>query len=321
MTAGNNPYFRPAYFRSVWIPTVFIALIFTLAALIGPPSWSDAVAWAVPIAGIVLGIFAWATLDDRINSAQDTEELLHEALLAIIPHKASKSRLSIPIVGEENVFAESYRSLRSSLIFLPAIEPRPKTFLITSAVPGEGKSTVALNLAVTMAHGGARTLLIDADLRRAVSHEYFSPMKPSSGLISVLTKDASWKQAVIATGVLNLSFLPRGTALAGISEQFFSKITDRLLKEVYGEFDFIIVDSAPVLANDDTVRLASKIEATLFVVRAGISAMAAHRALETLRNHHVNVLGIVLNAVDRKCADYYYYSYADYSQPVPREKV
>ncbi len=276
--------------------------------------------------GLIIGLgilFLTMLLDDRIVSADELRERFQEELLGQIPREVSKTRLNILTLNDkQHVFTESYRNLRSTLHFMSFEEPRPRTFLITSAVPGEGKSTVAANLAITIAGGGARTLLIDADLRKGVSHEYFS-VESAPGLSAVLTEQVKWKDAVIATCVTNLSLLPRGAAVPGTSEHFLSKVTDRLLQEVYADFDCIIVDSAPVLANDDTASLAPKIDATLFVVRAGVSsARLTQSALDALRKRQVNVLGMVLNAADGRSAEYYYYHrYGEYySQPLVKEK-
>jgi capsular exopolysaccharide synthesis family protein len=201
-------------------------------------------------------------------------------------------------------------------------EPRPKTFLITSAVPGEGKSTVAANLAITISGGGSKTLLVDGDLRKGVAHEYFSK-EASPGLSSVLTDQIGWKACAVSTSVTNLTLLPRGKVIAGTSEHFLSQNMDRLLLELYGEYDCIIIDSAPVLANDDTASLAPKIDATVFVVRAGVSSARLTRsALDALMKRQVNVLGLVLNAADGKSAEYYYYhKYGEYYSHSPSENL
>jgi polysaccharide biosynthesis transport protein len=269
------------------------------------------------IAGLLFGLgllFLSMLLDDRIVSADELQERFNEELLGQIPKEALKGRLSVLALGEkQHVFAESYRNLRSTLHFMSFEDVRPKTLLVTSAVPGEGKSTVAANLAITIAAGGSKTLLIDGDLRKGVAHEYFS-LEASPGLSSVLAEAIPWRSAVCATELEGLSVLPRGKVISGTSEHFLSQHTDQLLKDIYGEYDCIIIDSAPVLANDDTASLAPKIDATVFVVRAGVSSSRLTRsALDALRRRQVNVLGLVLNAADGKSAEYYYYhKYGEY---------
>ncbi len=274
------------------------------------------------VAGLLFGLgllFLSMLLDDRIVSADELQERFSEELLGQIPREATTSRLSVLALNDkQHVFAESYRNLRSTLHFMSFEDVRPKTLLVTSAVPGEGKSTVAANLAMTVASGGAKTLLVDADLRKGVAHEYFS-LEASPGLSNVLAEQIPWKSAIGSTELANLSVLPRGKVISGTSEHFLSQHTDRLLKELYSEFDCVIVDSAPVLANDDTASLAPKIDATIFVVRAGVSsARLTRNALDALRRRQVNILGLVLNAADGKSAEYYYYhKYGEYYAQAP----
>jgi capsular exopolysaccharide synthesis family protein len=269
------------------------------------------------VAGLLFGLgllFLSMLLDDRIVSADELQERFSEELLGQIPKEVLKGRLSVLAIGDkQHVFAESYRNLRSTLHFMSFEDVRPKTLLITSAVPGEGKSTVAANLAITIAAGGAKTLLVDGDLRKGVAHEYFA-LEASPGLSDVLAEQIPWKSAVCSTELEGLSVLPRGKVISGTSEHFLSHHTDRFLKEIYSDFDCIIIDSAPVLANDDTASLAPKIDATVFVVRAGVSSSRLTRsALDALRRRQVNVLGLVLNAADGRSAEYYYYhKYGEY---------
>jgi capsular exopolysaccharide synthesis family protein len=269
------------------------------------------------VAGLLVGlgiVFLLGMLDERIASIVELQERFPEQVLAHIPYEASAGRLSLLTLNDrQHVFAESYRNLRSTLYFMPFDEARPKAFLITSAVPGEGKSTVAANLAMTIAGGGSRTLLIDADLRKGVLHEYFSAAS-SPGLSGVLKEEIGWKDVLVETGVRNLTLMPRGKAGTGTSEDFLSRMADRLLQEVYSEYDSVIIDSAPVLANDDTPSLAPKIDAVLFVVRAGVSSARLTRsALDALYKRQVNVLGLILNGADGKSAEYYYYhKYGEY---------
>ena len=202
-------------------------------------------------------------------------------------------------------------------------EPRPKAFLVTSAVPGEGKSTVAVNLGIIFAAGGGRTLLIDADLRKGVLHTYFAA-NAAPGLIEILNGSIRWQEALIETDVKNLTFLPRGKGGVGPSEYFMSDAADRFLREIYAAgYERIVFDSAPILATDDTACLAPKIDATLFVVRAEASSMRLTRtALDGLQKRQVNVLGLILNGASLRSAEYdYYHRYGDYySEPKTAEK-
>ena len=268
-------------------------------------------------AGCFMGLIAIGLLgffDERIGSIVELQERFPEQVLAHIPFERSEGRLCLlTLTDKQHVFAESYRNLRSTLYFMPFDTQRPRALLVTSAVPGEGKSTVAVNLAITIAGGGAKTLLIDADLRKGVLHEYFR-VSSAPGLTSVLKGHEIWRTVLVNTDVKNLTLLPRGKVGGGSSEDFLASTADQLLKECCAEFDCIVIDSAPVLANDDTPSLAPKVDATLFVVRAGVSSARLTRsALDALYKRQVNVLGLILNAADGKSAEYYYYhKYGEY---------
>jgi polysaccharide biosynthesis transport protein len=216
-----------------------------------------------------------------------------------------------------HVFAESYRNVRSSIFFMPYQGPRPKTFLVTSAVPNEGKSTVSANLAITMALSGAKTLLIDCDLRRGALRETFG-ISSRIGFSEVLKNEVNWKEVVVPTSVPSLFILPRGKTLSQPSEHLLRDSTDKLLKEIYSHYDYIVIDSSPILAADDTTSLAPKIDATLFVVRLSYtSARLTRKALELLYSRQVNVPGVILNFVDTSLPEYYYYQYSEYYNTPP----
>ena len=270
--------------------------------------------------GIATGlaiVFLIGILDDRITSSNELRERFPEPLLGHIPHEASgvgKRVSMLTVSNKQGIFVEAYRNLRSTLHFMSLEEPRPKAFLVTSAVPGEGKSTLAVNLGIILAGGGSRTLLIDADLRKGLLHSYFS-VEAIPGLVEVLNGDVAWKDAVVETSVPNLSLLPRGKGGVGPGEFFLSDAADQFLREIYAAgYDKIIFDSAPILATDDTACLAPKIDATLFVVRAEASSMRLTRsALDALHKRQVNVLGLILNAANLRSSEYHYYQkYGDY---------
>src|SRR5438045_6759552 len=195
---------------------------------------------------------------------------------------------------------------------MPYDGPRPKSFLITSAVPSEGKSTVSANLAITMSLSGARTLLIDCDLRRGALREAFG-ISSKIGFSEVLKQEVNWREVVVPTAYETLFVLPRGKTLSQPSEHLLRESTEALLKEIYQHYDYVIIDSSPVLAADDTTSLAPKIDATLFVVRlSSTSARLTTKALELLYNRQVNVPGVILNYVDTSLPEYYYYQYSEY---------
>ena len=128
-----------------------------------------------------------------------------------------------------------------------------------------------------------------------------------------MKQEVNWREVVVPTSYPNLSLLPRGKTVAQPSEHLLRDSTDQMLKEIYQQYDYIVIDSSPVLAADDTTSLAPKIDATLFVVRlAYTSARLTRKALELLYSRQVNVPGVILNYVDTSLPEYYYYQYSEY---------
>jgi len=252
-------------------------------------------------------------IDDRMASFSEFQHHFSENILGQIPKEKTKGKVDLLQPDDaRHVFAESYRNIRSSIFFMPYEGPRPKSFLITSAVPSEGKSTVSANLAITMALSGARTLLIDCDLRRGAIREAFG-ISSKIGFSEVLKGEVNWQEVVVPTAVPTLFVLPRGKTLSQPSEHLLRDSTEALLKEIYQHYDYVIIDSSPVLAADDTTSLAPKIDATLFVVRLSYtSARLTKKSLELLYNRQVNVPGVILNFVDTSLPEYYYYQYSEY---------
>jgi polysaccharide biosynthesis transport protein len=252
-------------------------------------------------------------IDDRMASFSEFQHHFSENILGQIPKEKTKGKVDLLQPDDtRHVFAESYRNIRSSIFFMPYEGPRPKSFLITSSVPSEGKSTVSANLAITMALSGARTLLIDCDLRRGALREAFG-ISSKIGFSEVLKQEVNWREVVVPTAVPTLFVLPRGKTLSQPSEHLLRDSTEALLKEIYQHYDYVIIDSSPVLAADDTTSLAPKIDATIFVVRLSYtSARLTKKALELLYNRQVNIPGVILNFVDTSLPEYYYYQYSEY---------
>ncbi len=174
-------------------------------------------------------------IDDRMASFGEFQRHFSENVLGQIPKEKAKGKVTLLQPDDaRHVFAESYRNVRSSIFFMPYEGPRPKTLLITSAVPNEGKSTVSANLAITMALSGARTLLIDCDLRRGALREAFG-ISSRIGFSEVLKQEVNWREVVVPTAYPNLFILPRGRTLSQPSEHLLRDSTDALLKEIYNE--------------------------------------------------------------------------------------
>lgn len=269
------------------------------------------------VAGFLLGIlilFTLDKLDDRIGSFFEFRERFPEALLGQVPRELGKTGITMLTSNDpRHALLESFRTLRSSIIFLPVEGVRPKTLLVTSATPGEGKTTIAANLAITFAFSGAKTLLVDADLRLGRIAKAFN-IDSEVGLSDVLRQRTHWREVIVPTSTPNLSILPRGKTLPHPAEHFLGKVTDQLLQELYSEFDYIIFDTPPVMAADDVLSLAPKIDGTIFVIRFSTSSARRSRtAINLLVQRQANLLGVVCNDVRLAESEYGYGNYYQYS--------
>jgi polysaccharide biosynthesis transport protein len=252
-------------------------------------------------------------LDDKLRAVGDFALNFNEELLGVIPTVEGKDKiLPLQANDERHMFSEAYRNLRSSLLFKDWRGQEPHSILITSAVPVEGKTTVATNLAITMALAGSRVLLIDADLRRgSLTRQFEVPDGP--GLGDIIVGEATLKQSMVGTAYEHLTLLGRGRDLLACSENFLGGELRDCLKDAKAHFDFVIIDSAPVLVADDTTTLAPLTDTTLFVMRINETpARLADKALQLLYSRQVAVGGVVLNCESVSSNDYRTYGYYKY---------
>ncbi|MBL9180465.1 MAG: polysaccharide biosynthesis tyrosine autokinase [Verrucomicrobiaceae bacterium] len=278
--------------------------------------------WVMPIvigliAGVGVGVgilLLFDRLDDRVNSFSEFQALFPgEAVLGQIPDQRSRGDVALLRPNDDrHLYAEAFRNIRSSILFKNWQGKPPKTILVTSAVPNEGKTTVTSNLAVTMALAGARVLLADCDLRRGGVSELFK-LPSSPGFSDVLRGKLSWRDAVQETSIRNLDLLSRGDVFDQTSEMLLSKNAEEMLDEMSAEYDYVIFDSAPMLVADDTASFAPKLDAVLFVVRmCSTMARLSGKALDLLYERQVNIGGVILNRSSSSLKEYTYYNYASY---------
>ena len=185
---------------------------------------------------------------------------------------------------------------------------------VTSSVPSEGKSTVSTNLAVSLAMAGSKVLLIDADIRRGHICKKFK-IESVPGLVEFLHQKVSSDQVVKHTDVENLDLIPAGKLQKSPGELFLHPSLDVLLNEMRAKYDFIIMDSAPLLATDDTSNLARRVDGVLFVVRGAFTSIRfARESLKRLRTRKIPLMGLVFNRgySTRNDSYYYYYDYYEY---------
>jgi capsular exopolysaccharide synthesis family protein len=276
------------------------------------------------LAGLALGLGILMLLDrfdDRITSFTELQEHFDEPVLGQVPlEKARNGTGAVALIQPNDArhgYVEAYRNLRSSLVYMGNDAKRPKVILVTSAVPADGKSLTVANLAVTMAQAGSRVLLVDADLRKGVLHKLFG-LTADPGLHEALSDRVAPDKAVFATSVPNLFLMPRGTISHDPGELFLTERMDRFIREGSNQYDYVIFDSAPVMAADDVTTLAPRVQGVIFVIRASVtSARVAHAALELLYQRNVDILGVVFNGVNVRGSEYYLYKYKDYYASYP----
>jgi polysaccharide biosynthesis transport protein len=276
------------------------------------------------LAGIVL-CFLMESLDTGLRSIAEIESITELPSLAIIPRarRSSVDQAGTLTTAQRNIgiltqpksqFAEAFRSLRTSLLLSTAGHP-PKFIVLTSATPSEGKTTAASNLAAILAQRDTRVLLIDGDLRRPNIHHRFG-LNGKIGLTTVLTGATSLEETVQSVHEIpNLDILPSGPVPPFPTEMLSSGAMEAILKRCGEIYDYVVIDSPPILSVTDGVILARQADAVVLVVRHGKSSKhVVRRARDILLRAGAGITGIVLNAVDLNSPEYYgYYGYSGYS--------
>lgn len=303
------------------------------------------------LAGTLLGagvVFARSSLDSSIKSCEDVERHLRLPSLGVVPdfallpvgvsayaaapkrpprgrkpsrlavverRSAEKDRSLIVSRDPSCVVTESYRTLRTAILFSQPEAP-PKTMLFTSALESEGKTTSALNTALVFAKMGARVLVIDADLRRASCHERLGTGN-LVGLSEALTGQRDFAEVIRRTSVENVDLLSSGSLPPNPTELLGSRAMAELLAKAAGRYDFVFIDSPPVMPVNDAVVLSPLVDGVVLVVRAhGTPRQIIQRAEARLAQTRASLLGVVLNKLDARSDNYatyyggrYYSSY------------
>lgn len=271
------------------------------------------------LVGLVLGGMGAVTvdqLDPNIHDARDAEALTGLQLVGTVPtlkrgKNSQKSR-------DDLIGKEAFRGLRTNLRF--ARKGERTVVAVVSAAPGAGKSTVASNLALTLAEQGKRVVIVDADLRRPQVHKIVK-VSQSPGLVELLDGSAAGDEIVKGTPIhdrlfaVTSGFIPKEPPEVVGSERF----TD-FLKALRSRFDVVVLDTPPLLAVSDAMMIATLADGTLIVARAEqTNRKALHHAVEQLRRVDANLLGLVLNGVEVGSPDGYYgyYYYHEYYTDAP----
>ena len=280
----------------------------------------------------VIGVAVALLADHMDRTVRDTDQIeqwLRVPVIANLPRLPGSQRPQtylLPAASaadgrqlpqEGHALIEGFSMIRTSIMLSSDSHPE-KVILVASAVPAEGKSTVAAGLAAAMAQQvgrDKRVLLVDGDLRRPTVHSTFS-VENREGLSSLLEGRAGVESVIRpAPGLPSLWLLPRGPSTGQPSELLSSRM-GRILEELRGQFEYVIVDSAPLLASADTLILASQVDGVLLVARAGeTSRDLVGSALRKVRRVRGEVIGLVLNQVKKAHYDSYNYYYGYHRQP------
>jgi non-specific protein-tyrosine kinase len=205
----------------------------------------------------------------------------------------------ITLTDPRSPAAEAYRTLRTNLTFA-ALDNPIETLVVTSAAPDEGKSTVLANLAVTMAQGERRTLVVDADLRRPGLHEIFGAVNDRGLTDMIVDEDALNDPPLIDVGVENLRLVPSGPLPPNPADILGSRKMEAVIAALSERADIVLFDAPPVVAVTDAAVLGTKVDGVLLVVAAGRTRREhAERAKELLERVHIRIVGAVLNDAPR----------------------
>ena len=267
------------------------------------------------LVGLMLGLcFALLQefLDDRINSPEDARRIVGTPALGYVPMIENEEARLLSGSRSGGSVLESYRVLRSNVRFA-AVDTPIHSLLITSTVPGEGKSVTAYNLAVAMALDGRNVILVDTDLRRPTMHEK-AKVAQQPGLTNVLVGHTSLEDAIKETNIPGLRVLPAGPLPPNPAELLNSQAMKQLHKALKDQADIVIFDSPPCLATADAQVMAAETDGVLYVVQFGEAKKSAVRhAVEMLRQARTRILGVVFNKIDLTAKrDAYYYGYYGY---------
>ncbi|MFB3923199.1 MAG: GumC family protein [Terriglobia bacterium] len=275
--------------------------------------------------GISLALFQ-EYLDNTLKTPDEVESLLRLPSLGLLPSILSNGagkndEVKIvpatdevelaPAIQTNPAFQEAFRSLRTSILL--SANPVPKMILITSALPGEGKTTTTVNLGATLASLGNRVVIVDCDMRRPACHRS-TGVRNSPGFVQCLTGHVELTEAILPVpGVTNLSVIPCGPIPPNPAEVLSSPLTAESLRKLRADFEYVLVDSPPLLSVSDSRILATLTDAVVLIARAHSTPYdAVRRARTLLYGAGARILGVALNDVDIRRDGYAYSHYYRY---------
>ncbi|MDX9702802.1 MAG: polysaccharide biosynthesis tyrosine autokinase [Candidatus Auribacterota bacterium] len=262
------------------------------------------------ILGIVVGLLIGCALafileyfDISVKTINDVEQYLQLPILGVIPQK-------VGVLVNEGPFSanyEAYRVLRTNIEFYRQ-KSKTKTMMLTSGGVGEGKTTTLVNLSITMAHSGDKVLMIESDLRRPSIYRALEINPPATGIVDVIENKGNYLDVIQETAVPNLYYLPCGKGNVDLNSFFEIKNIRSMIKLLSERFDLIMFDSPPMMGISDSSILASEVDAVLLVLGyRKFPKEVAYRAVKAIETAEGKLIGAVLNEVNLKREDYFYY--------------
>lgn len=303
------------------IPTEIIQLVEEARPARGPfrPNRPRAMVRGASMGGVLglLAIFGLHAIDHRIRHTEEVERKLGVQALGTLPLISAKQfsdRGLAAHLDDRSEAAEAFRLLRANLL-LDGSNESIKSIMLTSAHPGEGKSLVASNLAISCAHDNRKILLVGADLRRPALHKMFDS-DSTAGLSEVLEGKIEWRDAIIVETLPGLDVLLAGKPPPRPAELLGAGRWRKFLNEFEENYDLVVIDAPPVLGVSDTVVLLTQADAILYVLRSGVTHVtSARHALSRIDSSGAPCAGAVLNGVNTaSMANYYYYRQYGYGR-------
>jgi succinoglycan biosynthesis transport protein ExoP len=287
-----------------------------------------------PLANLLFGLFGgglfaiglaffFEYVDNRIKTPDEIKRVLNVPFLGMVPSlpKGSDESSGLLSGGAPASFVEAFRAIRTNILF-SSTDEGCRSVVITSTRPGEGKTLVAANVAISLAQSGNRVLLLDADLRKPRVHSVFNQVQ-DPGVSTLLVGRAKASEAIRKSTVDGLWILPAGRIPPNPAELLGSKRFKEFHHSLRQHFDWIVIDSPPVMAVTDPTVVANVANGVIFVVGAEMTARhAAQSAIDQLESANAQMLGAILNRVDVQRNAYYYSQYyqreyLDYYTPQP----
>lgn len=272
--------------------------------------------WIINLAaGFLFGLlgglsvaFLWEHLDESLSSAEDIRKVTKFPNLCRIPKVNSNWLMTIPQKELPFTYLGAIHSLRANLLVQNGRAPL-QVVMITSAVPGDGKSTITANLAFSAAKSGKLTLIIDCDLRKPKQHELFRVSK-DPGLSQVLEGSLDWCSAIRQTNEKNIRLLTSGPETSDPTNLLSSAVLSGIIEDVRKEFEFVLIDTPAVLSVPDAKLICHLADNTLLVVnQRNATRETIQTAIEELNDSHAKVIGVVVNEARPNRRDYYYHYY------------